>query len=471
MTARRSLREAGAVFVLALALRLAVVAWASSRIPPTADGTFYQTIAERIANGHGYTWLWPDGVVTYAAHYPVGYPALLGGAYALFGASPAVGMTLNALLGSLAALAVHRILARHGRAALWGGLLVALHPGLVAYTPALMTEGVAGALVVLATWSASASRRTTHRTAWLTRCLTGLALGLATLVRPQLIVVAPILGWAAAPPKTVKRLASCALITAVAFGTCLPWTLRNCDKMGRCALVSVNGGWNLLIGTNPNAHGGWAPIDVPVECREVFDEAGKDRCFEGAARQRIRANPIGWLSLIPGKLRATFDYCGAAGWYLHQANGSAFPESAKFALGLVETAFERIVLIGALLASSARPRGRAGSKRAHRIVRGLSGLGVVLSLSPWGYGAFLALAATLGLQAARKSWAPLPSSTFALVASTLAIHGAFFGGGRYQVPVLALVAAVAALARMPQRTPSRSSASTASQSGSPTTLV
>src|SRR5256885_7855973 len=46
---------------------------------------FYHAVATRIARGAGYTWAWPDGVVTYAAHYPVGYPALLGAAYAVFG--------------------------------------------------------------------------------------------------------------------------------------------------------------------------------------------------------------------------------------------------------------------------------------------------------------------------------------------------------------------------------------------------
>ena len=61
--------------------------WAAGAIPPAADGEYYHRLATRIASGQGYTWLWPDGVVTYAAHYPVGYPALHRAAYALFGGS------------------------------------------------------------------------------------------------------------------------------------------------------------------------------------------------------------------------------------------------------------------------------------------------------------------------------------------------------------------------------------------------
>src|SRR4051812_46806166 len=105
-------RHALVVLGVALAARLAVVAWAAGRIPPAADGAYYERIAERIGQGLGYTWLWPDGAVTYAAHYPVGYPALLGAIYAVFGAHPALAMLVNAALGALAAVAVHALAAR-----------------------------------------------------------------------------------------------------------------------------------------------------------------------------------------------------------------------------------------------------------------------------------------------------------------------------------------------------------------------
>jgi len=36
-------------------------------------------------------------------------------------------------------------------------------------------------------------------------------------------------------------------------------------------------------------------------------------------------------------MRVTFDYFGAAPWYLHAANAEAFPYSAKVALGTIET--------------------------------------------------------------------------------------------------------------------------------------
>ena len=141
-------------------LRVLVVCWAKDRFPPADDGTFYHVVAQRIAHGQGYTWLWPDGAVTYAAHYPVGYPALLGLAYALFGSQPVVAMVVNAVLGALSVFAAQRAVIRYGsrRQALLAALLLALHPGLVFYTPALMTEGVTAELLVVATWLLLARR-------------------------------------------------------------------------------------------------------------------------------------------------------------------------------------------------------------------------------------------------------------------------------------------------------------------------
>src|SRR5438445_1244188 len=164
---------------VALAVRALVLVWASARFPPAADGLYYHTIAARIALGLGSTWQWPDGAITYAAHYPVGYPAIVAIAYALAGPSHVAAGAVNALLGSMAAVAVRRLVLQTmpSTSALAAGLAIAIHPGLVMYTPALMTEGVTAALLAVAVWAAS--RRSRRGL-----LLTGVVMGIATLVRP-----------------------------------------------------------------------------------------------------------------------------------------------------------------------------------------------------------------------------------------------------------------------------------------------
>jgi hypothetical protein len=463
------------VFLVALAARLAVVVWAADAFPPTADGEYYATLARRLAQGQGYTWAWPDGVVTYAAHYPVGYPALVAALYVAFGAAqPWLAMALNAVLGAAAAVAMHALLARvtSSRLALEGALAVALHPALVPYTAAFMTEGVTASLLAIACALAAhggsgsgATRATRPRSrapappvVWAAAC--GAVMGVATLVRPQSLALAPVfgsltcvgLGGRLRGGRLRGGAVGAAVALVVALACCAPWTARNCARMQQCALVSVNGGWNLAIGAQTRS-GAWQPIDVPPPCREVFQEADKDACFGREAAAAIRAHPVAWLARAPEKLHATFDYFGAAPWYLHAANAARFPDRAKTALGTLETVVSRALLLAALVAVARLPgprprlrRGAAAAGAAFCVVLGLAGAlgraGAVLGAG--GAAAHLALAVALGgLGLEALAAAPLFAGTLAILLATASTHAVFFGAGRYGLVVVPFVTALA----------------------------
>jgi hypothetical protein len=420
---------------VALFARIAAVIWAGERFPPTADGFYYHTIASRIAAGLGSTWLWPDGKVTYAAHYPVGYPAILAAVYAWTGPSVVAAGFINAVIGAAGALAAYR-LAREAtgqRAALLAGLAVALHPALVMYTPAVMTEGVTAALIALAAWAASRRSRAGA-------IVLGLVVGIATLVRPQSLVLAPGLGMLAVAPGALflARLRRAAIATALALAVCAPWSIRNCVRMNQCALVSFNGGWNLLIGAHERATGTFAPLEAPEACRTVWDEAEKDVCFGREARRMIAREPLRWLGLVPAKLAATFDYSGAPGFYLHQSNGEAFDFEAKRVLAIVETAYERFANLGAL-AMGALARGPW--RRARALVAAVSG---ALLFQTHAYLAVLGLMAALGLRGKNLFEGPtLGAALFVGLVATVTMHAVFFGSGRYSMVVFPLVTAFA----------------------------
>ena len=427
----RCLRDALWLSLLAALVRLLVVVWAKGRFPPADDGSFYHVVAQRIAHGAGYTWLWPDGAVTYAAHYPVGYPALLGVAYAVFGASPTVAMALNGALGTVAVFAGHRVTLRFGTRwqAAFGGLLLALHPGLVFYTPALMTEGVAAELLVIAAWLAL--RVGTGRYLPWRLVALGACTGLMILIRPQLLIMAPILGFFAVA-STDAGLGARALralgVTGLALSVCLPWTFRNCARMDRCVFVSANGGWNLLIGSAPEANGSWIPIEgpsVPRACRNVFGEAEKDRCFGHAGAENIRNNPLAFLSLVPRKLSVTFDYFGAPGHYLHTSNWAEFDEARKVRLGVVETIFERLVLLAAIVQAALVGHAR----RRLRLVAALPA--ALFSVLRAGWLGYLGFALTVLLSGKDLLKRPLAALAASLVLTTAATHAVFFGAGRY----------------------------------------
>jgi 4-amino-4-deoxy-L-arabinose transferase-like glycosyltransferase len=445
---RAPTRDALWLCALALLVRVAVVLWAATRFPPADDGSFYHVVAQRIASGSGYTWLWPDGAVTFAAHYPVGYPALLAAAYAVFGASPSVAMLMNAWLGVLAVFAGQRAILLVGtrRQAMIAGLLLALHPGLVFYTPALMTEGVTAELLVVALWLAlrvGSGRGVLWRLVAL-----GLCLGLLTLIRPQLLALAPVFGFFACPADCsgLGLRASRALsVTALALAVVLPWTLRNCARMDRCVFVSANGGWNLLIGSAPEANGSWIPIEgptVPVECRNVFGEAEKDRCFGAAGLRNIRSRWAGFLSLVPKKLSVTFDYFGAPGHYLHTSNWHAFDEARKVQLGVLETLFERLVLLAGIVRAA---RLGAARRRPRLAVALPAALCSVLRAGWLGYLGFVLIVALSGKELLKRPSGAIAALAAAAVLATAVTHAVFFGAGRYGFVCAALLCLAAVL--------------------------
>ncbi len=434
-------RDAWFGFGLALFVRMAVVAWAATRFPAVEDGHYYDVLARRLATGHGYTWLWPDGAVTYVAHYPVGYPALLAAAYRLFGPSTTVAMTLNAVAGALAAYAIHRLVDGVG-VPRWRPLAaataVALHPALVPYTAALMTESVTASALVIAAALVGRAQRPGKSWLWVT-CV-GVVMAIATLIRPQSLVLAPVFGFLAVQlgkATTRARLANAFAVLIIALACVSPWTLRNCARMGRCALVSVNGGWNLLIGATSTG-GGWQPVRVPPECSGVWDEAAKDSCFEHAAWRHVEKAPLAWLALVPAKIAVTLDYFGAAPWYLHASNPAAFDDRAKIACAAFETAASRLFLLAALVACGRLHGARPLVRKATALAGAASALTIHGSL---GYLAVVLCSVLLGWRALVR--APLiVSASAAVIIATVAIHGVFFGSGRYGLLVVPFVTAL-----------------------------
>jgi 4-amino-4-deoxy-L-arabinose transferase-like glycosyltransferase len=468
---RRGRWDRPAIFVLALVARLAVVAYAATRFPAAEDGRYYDKLADRLAEGAGYTWLWPDGVVTFAAHYPVGYPAFLAAGYRVFGHHVAVAMFQNALVGAVGVLALAA--ATRGafgrRAGVVAGVLLALHPALLLYTPAVMTEGLTASVLSVSVYflhRAQVASRGAPRAFWTWVVALGLSVGFATLIRPQSILIAPVVGLFAAVGSSesrrffarssrLPRLAIAAAVLGVALAVCAPWTARNCVRMKSCALVSVNGGWNLLIGSARGAAstGHWMPIDVPEPCKTVWDEAGKDACFGQAARTIIANDPLTFLSLVPRKLAATFDYCGAGPWYLHAASPAAFSEQAKRRAGVVETVFVRLSLLFALVAVSAASWRRPALGRLARPLIAFLCLGGAACLlhthAAWSFVALsllLLLAMTSPGRPGLGRTSAVFAGSFAVLATTILVHAVFFGAGRYSLVVLPFVTALGAAA-------------------------
>lgn len=390
MSLRRSL-------ALWIAVTVAIRAAWLWRVPPVIawDGIIYARTALRISRGLGFIDTWnnrPPYKPT--AFYPVGYPALLGLGHALGGPSPWVAGVLNVVAAVVATACIVALARRAfgaGREHL-PAALYALSPGAAMYASTFMTETVSGALVTLTVLTAARHADGGRR---VDGALTGLLLGVSGLVRPQVLVLAPLMALLASPsPGWRARARTVALVGAAACAVVLPWTARNCARLDGCALVSVNGGSNLWIGTDPAAEGNYRDLRFGEGCDRTPGEVSKDRCYGREARARIVAAPLDWLSLAPMKVQALLDYEAAPVVYLRFAR--AIPERHAEPLIKWLTAWHRVVLALALLA----------------------------------------LATT-------RAWSNTLRLCVATVAGTVAVHCVFFGGDRYHfvfTPLLCVIA-------------------------------
>jgi 4-amino-4-deoxy-L-arabinose transferase-like glycosyltransferase len=444
--------------LIALLPRLFVaIAWARE---PVWDGHYYHFGAERLALGLGYSEdvvidgqsLWRPWV-----HYPVGYSALLGAIYKLFGSGLTVAPITNAIIGALLVLVVHR-LARHyltSSRARWAAGLVALHPGLIAYSAVVMNEVLAAVLVLTAVLAAVRFRRNSTGA-----LLGGAVLGVAALVRPSTLLVAPLLALKAPRPWWLAILRSLTAL-AVAVIVVLPWTVRNCRMLDGCALVSTNAGWNLAIGALTET-GRFRTLRAADGCPVVTGQVQQDRCWARVGLRIISTDFGGWLARAPSKLSQTFDHESFAVEYLHEADPANWPEPRRRAARGLLTLLHRLLLVGAAFGVVARPWiVQAGRERTTQLVTGGLLALLALTLSVLENAPFYLLPLAMLLIAAlplpgRPRQGPVGRLALAILAATALTHVVFFGDDRYHIvitPILCLLAA-AALRRPAWRAPS-----------------
>jgi hypothetical protein len=460
----RSTRTSVGVFAIALFLRLALVAVALAE--PVWDGFYYALGARRIAAGFGYSEdlivAGPGGVEQTIwfpwAHYPVGYPGLIAFFLRVFGDHLAVAPVVNAVTGALLAVVAHR-LARHvftrpghvdgvvdERRAAIAGFIVAIDPGLVLYSGAWMTEPLASLLMLGALLVAIADRSKIRGSIF-----AGVLLGLATLVRPNALLLAPFVGLAGLtrastiPKSGLRWVARTAVVSALCLATVAPWTIRNCRVMDACALVSTNAGWNLVIGAAPGATGkfeflvGHTPAGGPL-CDDG-GQVAQDRCWWRYGVSVIARDPRHWLALIPAKLHYTLD----AEWfpinYLREARPDLVSASKHIAWGRLLTTIEQAIVALTALAMIGRPRAITPRKQAYFQISLATLTIAMLAFCVTRHEPIcwpLAVAAIV-LAVVRLAGSERPNTAeigvLGMIATTLATHAIFFGEDRYHLVI------------------------------------
>jgi 4-amino-4-deoxy-L-arabinose transferase-like glycosyltransferase len=423
------------------------IAWARE---PVWDGHYYHLGASRIAAGLGYS---EDVMIHGAAvwkpwtHYPVGYSALLSVFYRIFGDHLLVAPLLNAVLGAGTAILVQRIALTYlgpTRARVAGGV-AALHPGLIAYCPLVMTEIPTAFLLVLLLWTLLH-----FRGRWHAAIFGGLILGVLTLMRPASLLLFPLVALSEMRPFSRAALRAGAAL-GIALTLVLPWTIRNCKRMDGCALVSTNGGWNLAIGAITET-GRFQTLHGKDGCPNVTGQVQQDNCWADIGWKRITAAPGHWLALAPKKLAQTFNHESFAVEYMHEADPGAWPDDRREAARGLLTAAHLALLAAAALSIVAIPLGRLQREEQYwqiGLLVFLSGLvfyGIADDQHPFHWLVVFAPALAFAPIPGRPYLGAVGRMAMAAVLVTAITHVIFFGEDRYHLflsPLLCILAAAA----------------------------
>jgi 4-amino-4-deoxy-L-arabinose transferase-like glycosyltransferase len=304
--------------VCVLAALLVRVVWiALIQAEPISDYQWYYSQGVRIAEGKGYSVdhdgfpLWSAGrplaTPRPTAFWPVGYPAFLGALFRLTSGAiePFLAAKLaNAVLyvGLLLALAYTATLIFEsklaGRATL---LFVGFIPNHIAYTTLTSVEIYFATLVAIGVALVLYAK---HERRWPALGGAGLVFGLASLTKPQSVLLPGLLLLLLNGRQFRRLIVDGACIYVPIVLVQIPWTLRNFEAFDKLFFVSTNGWMNLAFGNTPGGFGNEG-LMWNRELHDIVMKHNTELAWNEAAKHYIldylRANPARVLLGLPNK--------------------------------------------------------------------------------------------------------------------------------------------------------------------------
>jgi 4-amino-4-deoxy-L-arabinose transferase-like glycosyltransferase len=269
---------------------------------PVLDGRYYVEWATAIARGGS----GPDGAYYLAPLYPVLLSIPLRVSELTFGVLYLGQQVLGLLTAALLAIGGRRVVG--DRAALGAACLFLLYPPLTFFAARPLGETVAIFLLTAALVCAWRSGSGAGLAA-------GLLLGLASLARPNLLLVLPVWGLIALRRRAWLR--AFALLAGFAI-VVLPVTVRNRVVSGHWVLISSNGGLTAYHGNGPEAKGVFADPggfsgDVAAQ-RE--DATRRARALSGRPLDAVEADAWWGRRALATRIERPLETVGLLAWRL-----------------------------------------------------------------------------------------------------------------------------------------------------------
>ncbi len=305
------------VFAAAAIVRLAYWALITPHWRPDADADQYVRISRTVADGRGFSLVYPQMELHPTAFRPPLYPYLLTPLDLVFGDALWPARLLNLLIGSLVVVLAGVLAARIGGrvAGLVAAGAVALYPPLLANDTVTLTEPLALALLLAAILLVDEDR-------WLAAAIAG---GLLLLTRPNgYLVVAALAVWCASR-LGLRRGAG---LAAVALLVLAPWSVRNQIQVGTARPTTSDGFTIAAVYGLPSQRAGHfvdptssvAYIDLEHRLAR-FDEAAWNRSLTEEGLSGARQNPDYVWYTVRRNFRGLFELTTELNTYPERVDG------------------------------------------------------------------------------------------------------------------------------------------------------
>jgi 4-amino-4-deoxy-L-arabinose transferase-like glycosyltransferase len=265
-------------------------------VPLLSDGAAYFRLAEKLYTEGVYEDLRGD-----RAYWPPGYPLFLLAGFAIAGIKPWIPTAGNMILFVVTSVATYRLgrLALGEQAGRLAAFLLAVWPNYIFLASIASKEMLLTALLPVALlFYLQAIDPTVRGSAAVLRLLSsGMVLGFASLTQPSMMLFPSALAGHAVMrrDRLMRSARQIALVIVGLAAAIAPWAVRNLHILNAFVPVSTNGGDVFYRANNPKAMGGYAPAGE----LSLADLNEVDRSHTGYrwGLEWIRANPHRFLGL------------------------------------------------------------------------------------------------------------------------------------------------------------------------------
>jgi 4-amino-4-deoxy-L-arabinose transferase-like glycosyltransferase len=324
-----------AILIVSVLIRLLAALYLGNEVkelPGTFDQISYNLLAQRVLDGHGFTFgtnWWPATLANApTAHWSYLYTSYLILVYALFAKSALAARIIQAVLTGLAHPYLAYLIGREvfsPATGLVAAALTAVYTYFIYYSASLMTEPFYLVLILTSLWLAIRLARSgaepalqtgrSRHPAWILGLALGISLGAVVLLRQLFMLIIPFIFlwvWWASRRKQIWPLVLSGLVIVAMI---VPFTFFNYLRFDRFVLLNTNAGYAFFWANHPIYGTHFVPILTPemgsyadLIPKELLslDEAALDQALLKRGFEFIIQDPVRYFLLSLSRIPAYF---------------------------------------------------------------------------------------------------------------------------------------------------------------------